>query len=201
MKKNLGTIDRLLRIILAEIFLLAALYWLAYPWVWGAYVLAFCLLFVALIGYSPIYRFRRINTSRNNPSRPIAAIIWFIIFLLPVAGGLGSNWLVKQIFFRDASRLDEVYERILRETAGGQRDQSIRDYKEWLRTFVSFGIKYRYYQPVFVRSDKFFLPSIVEVADITDSISRDVYHGSLQEAHDQLESIAPLVSGFISRNK
>ena len=201
MKKNLGTIDRLLRIILAEIFLLAALYWLAYPWVWVAYVLAFCLFLMALLGYSPIYRFGKINTVGSNPSRPVSAIIWFIIFLLPVGGGLGSNWLVKQIFFRDASRLNEVYERILHETASGRRDQSVKDYKEWLRTFVSFGIKYRYYQPLFVRSDKVFLPSIVEVADITDSISRDVYHGSLQEAHDQLESIAPLVSGFISRNK
>lgn len=201
MKKNLGTIDRLVRVIVAESLVVLGLFWLSSDYATASYILAAIIFLTVLFGYSPSYHWFGIRTTDKNFHRLLNTILWLFIIIVPVAGGFGSNWLTKIIFLRDAERINKTYNQLLQSIKLHEREKSVRGYREWLGDFVSFGTRYHNYQPFFIRYDKFFKPAIEEVADITGGVSRDIYQGSLDRAQEDLESIGPLVSGFLKSGR
>ena len=55
--KNLGTMDRLLRVILAEVCILVAFFWVAEEWQIPLYLIAAVMLFQAATATCGIYRY------------------------------------------------------------------------------------------------------------------------------------------------
>ncbi len=63
--RNIGTLDRLLRIIAAEVCVLAAFFWVSKEWQIVLYLLAAVLLFQAATGVCGFYNLLGWNTCEN----------------------------------------------------------------------------------------------------------------------------------------
>jgi len=55
MEKNMGTIDRSIRIVVALALILAGFYWLGTPWNIIAYIVAAIFIVTSAIGVCPLY--------------------------------------------------------------------------------------------------------------------------------------------------
>ena len=91
--KNLGTMDRLLRVILAEICILVAFFWVTTEWQIPLYLIAGLMLLQAATASCGLYKLLGNNrcpvVRRENKSLKAAMIA--IVLLLAAAGIYGST--------------------------------------------------------------------------------------------------------------
>jgi len=91
--KNLGTVDRLLRVILAELCIIAAFFWAAEEWQIPLYLIAALMLVQAATASCGLYSLLGINRCpvirRENKS--LAAVLVAVALILAAAGIYGST--------------------------------------------------------------------------------------------------------------
>ncbi|MEI8002874.1 MAG: DUF2892 domain-containing protein, partial [Methanothrix sp.] len=109
--KNLGTMDRLLRVILAEICILVAFFWVTEEWQIPLYLIAGVMLLQAGTASCSIYTLLGWNrceiVQRKDKNMMTAFIV--VALLLAVAGSYASAVLTKNIFLEDLGSVNESY--------------------------------------------------------------------------------------------
>ncbi len=109
--KNLGTMDRLLRVILAEICILIAFFWVAVDWQIPLYLIALVMLFQAATGTCGLYNMLGRNScetiKRKDKNLKTAFIV--VALVLATAGSYASIVLTKNIFMDDLGKVNEPY--------------------------------------------------------------------------------------------
>lgn len=88
--KNEGGIDRMVRVIVAEVLLMAGYLWLSGIWQVAAYVVGVIALITAATGFCTAYKILGTNT-RDNGQRPVSWVvksIFAVVFLLIAAVGI-----------------------------------------------------------------------------------------------------------------
>lgn len=88
--KNESGVDRMARIIIAEVLLLSGYLWLSDIWQIGAYVVGAVALITAVTGYCGAYKMVGINTYSENKKSVsgLAKSILVVIFLIIAAIGI-----------------------------------------------------------------------------------------------------------------
>ena len=120
--KNLGTMDRLLRVILAEICILIAFFWVAVDWQIPLYLIALVMLFQAATGTCGLYNMLGWNScetiKRKDKNLKTAFVV--VALVLAVAGSYASIVLTKNIFMDDLGKVNEPYSLALQYSGQGE---------------------------------------------------------------------------------
>jgi hypothetical protein len=129
--KNVTTIDRFIRLVLAVTLFELAFFWLSGVPGLVAYVLAAVMLVTSVWGFCPLYRVLGL-VGQRTPSAPtgLAIRIAFIILLLGVAlgGSYSSYFFTRKIFLEDFSAMNPFYKQTLFLTGKGERDKAVTNY-------------------------------------------------------------------------
>jgi len=201
--KNLGTLDRLLRVFLSEICFLAGFFWLGTEWQIPLYLIAAVLLLQAATGTCGIYSLIGINTCERikRKDKNIITISLVLIIASAAIGGYLSSTMTRDIFLQDFGSIKEPYIAVLSDTSQGIRDQSISDYERLNSSFLAFDEKYRNYRPLAIKSDDRLSDDLVNITVIIRGSKEDVFSGDLSRAHNTLQKIGPMLQGIMRRSR
>jgi hypothetical protein len=193
--RNVGTLDRLLRVILAEVCVLAAFFWLGREWQIVFYLLAAVLLVQAATSVCGFYNFLGWNTCENikRKDKNLLPIVLTAMILVAVAGSYGSAVLTKDIFLDDLSSIKEPYDLTMQYTSQGLRQESIQQFELLESAIAAFQEKYKDYRPPAVKFNNQFTGDVQNLSAIVSGSREDIQKGSLKAAHDNLERAKPLL--------
>lgn len=201
--KNENLLDRLLRIILAEVFIV-----IAYFWVGGAlqivfWVLSLVMIVTAATGFCALYKIFKINTYEKyskKPNKIMLSLIITLVVILPFLGAYYSNFFTRKIFLEDYNRMNNFYKQALFNTGQDKRPESIANYEGLVIEFTQFKNKYENYKPQVIKSDVKFNQDLDGVSNII-LMSRDqMYNGDLPALHKKFEEIRPVFQDILKRN-
>ena len=193
--KNLGTVDRLLRVILAELIILVAFFWVGMEWQIPIYLIAALLLFQAATSTCGLYSLLGWNScelvKRKDWNLMTAAVAAALV--LAVAGSYASIVLTKNIFLEDLEKVKEPYSWALQYSGQGQRQEAVMQYEKLESTFGAFQEKYSKYRPLVVKFDGNFTAELNNISAAIGGSKQDIYQGNLTGAHEELQKAEPLL--------
>jgi len=202
LKKNEGIIDRLMRVIIAEVFFLLAWFWFEGAVQIVFYILGFIMLITAVIGFCGLYKIFGINTNKNNKkTSKVVLVIFAVIFLIiAFAGSYYSDFFTRKIFLEDFNVMNNYYKQTLFNTGKDKRPESIANYDKLISEYASFSNKYSNYHPRVIANDKNFNADLARVSIMIASLKDKVYTGNLKESHTNFEEVRPIFQGILKRN-
>jgi hypothetical protein len=186
--KNLGTIDRLVRVFLAEICIILAFFWMGRAWQMVLYLLAVVMVFQAATGVCGFYNLIGRNTCERikRDDKKLVVVAAVLMIVLAGAGCYASVILTKNILKGDLVSIEEPYNLTLLSTEQDQRKESISHYEMLNTSLGSFNKKYSDYMPFAVMFDEKFQGDMANVSIRVKASKQDIFNGSLSDAHARL---------------
>lgn len=205
MKKyqNEGGIDRLVRVILAEVLLLGGYFWLGGIWQVLAMVIGTIIFVTALTGFCSLYKLLGINTRvpQNKQLPSLVKTTFVIIFLvIAIAGSYYSNFFTKKFFLDDYNRMNNYYKQTLFYTGQSKRAEALSNYNFLVSEYATFSSKYSEYHPYALKSDAQFNNDLIKVDGIISGLKDKINTGDLKSAHLDLEAVRPVFQDILKRN-
>jgi len=119
-----------------------------------------------------------------------------------ITGGAASDLKTanESHFLKDFDLVNDPYKKTLFATGQGQRNDSIKNYKNLTDSLALFQEKYKDHLPAEINSDKQFSEDIMNVSSIVSGVKEDVYSGNLTEAHLKLEAVRQIFQNILIRN-
>lgn len=196
--KNLGTLDRMVRVIIAEACLLAAIFWVGEDLKLALYLAAGVILIPVIKGSCGLYELLGYNSceiiKRNDKSIKTAFVVAAV--LLAVVGGLASAIITKNIFIDDLQRVNESYAMALKSTSEGSENSSMNiDMLE--TTFADFTEKYSRYRPPAIKLDENFTSQANEVSSAISTSREAILRGDSATALDELKRAGPIIQTML----
>ena len=196
--KNLGYLDRIIRVIIAEAFLLLALFWvredLQLPLILATAVILIpvisgsCGLY-ELLGWSSCELIKRKNDGLKT-ALVLAAV------LLAVVGGFASHVYTKSILSEDLEEVNQSYN-IARQSMAKDGINSSPEIDNLESSFAAFAAKYSSYRPLVVRMDGNFSSRIAGISAAISRSKQEVRQGDAASSQRQLEGAGDLISAMI----
>lgn len=201
-KKNEGIIDRLIRLLLAEIFFILAWFWFGGTLQIVFYVLGVMMLATAITGFCGLYKVFGFNTNKINKkiSKVILAIFVVIFLIIAAAGSYYSDFFTRKLFLEDFNVMNNYYKQTLFNTGQDKRLESIVNYDKLALEYASFSEKYSKYHPRVVAKDNNFNSDLAKVSGLIINLKEKVYTGDLKEAHTDFEEVRPIFQDILKRN-
>lgn len=201
-KKNEGILDRLIRVIIAELFLIISIFWIGGVVQIIFYVLSFVMLITSITGFCGLYKIFNIDTSKDSEKPKKVLISGFIILFLvfAIAGSYYSNFFTKKIFLEDFNVMNSYYKQTLFNTGQEKRAESITNYDKLVLEYADFYQKYSKYHPQVFSKDKNFNSDLSRVSGIIIGLKDKVYTGDLKESHINFEEVRPIFQDILKRN-
>jgi hypothetical protein len=201
--QNEGTVDRYIRLIIAELFILGAYFWLGGFFQVVAYVAGGVILFTSLTGFCGVYKVLGVKTI-SDKSKPVSKYskgIFIAIFLvIAIVGSYYSAFFSKKFFLDDYSRMNNYYKQTLFFTGQDKRTEAVSNYDALVVEYAGFLSKYSTYQPYAFKADSNFTSDLKKVSDIISSSKDAVYSGDLNQTHLVFETIRPIFQDILKRN-
>lgn len=200
--KNLGSLDRMIRLIVAEVCLIAALFWAGEELQLPLILAAAVILIPAITGSCGLYELLGWNScemiKRKNDRLKRALVLAAI--LLAVMGSFASHLYTKDILLQDLEEVNETYN-IARQSLIGDDANSPADIDSLERKFAAFAAKYTKYKPLVVRMDGNFSSQIDEIsADIYRS-KQSALQGDAASSRMELEPAGEIIRAMIKENR
>jgi hypothetical protein len=187
--------DRLLRVILAEICLLIAFFWVAADWQIPLYLIALVMLFQAATGTCGLYNMLHWNScetiKRKDKNLKIAFIV--VALVLAVVGSYASAVLTKNIFLEDLGAVSEPYSLALQYSGQNERNGTSEQFSILENAFDSFRMKYSQYQPFVVKFDGNFTSEMDDVSSALSGARSCMNRSDLACAHQELQKAQPIL--------
>jgi len=202
-QRNENTIDRLLRVLVAEVFFLAAYFWFGGVVSIVLYVLGAIMLITAITGFCGLYMLLGINTLQkfSGKTKKITVIIFIILFIaIAIAGIYLSIFFSKKIFLNDFNAMNNYYKQTLFNTGQNKREISIDNYNKLAAEYNKFYDKYTTYHPYDLKKDSKFNQDLTNVLQMITGLKEKVYKGDLKQAHLDFEKIRPVLQDILKRN-
>lgn len=193
--KNLGTVDRLLRVILAELIILVAFFWVGTEWQIPLYLIAALLLFQAATSTCGLYSLLGKNSCElvKRKDRKLMTVAVAAFLVLAVAGSYASIVLTKNIFLEDLEKVKVPYSWALQYSGQGQRQEAAEQYEKLGSVFGAFQEKYSQYRPLAVKFDRNFTAELNNISETISDTKEDIHQGNLTRAHEELQKAEPLL--------
>jgi len=191
--KNLGTTDRLLRVILAEICILVAFFWVTVEWQIPLYLIAGVMLLQAATATCSIYNllgWNRCEIVRRKDKNLMTAFVVSAL-LLAAAGSYGSAVLTKNIFLEDLGIVNESYNQALHSLDQGRSENASMRYKELESAFAAFSKKYNKYKPLTIKFDGNFTIEMNNISAAISASREDILQGNLTQGQEELKKAGP----------
>lgn len=201
-KKNEGTLDRLIRFLLAEVFIILAWFWFGGVIGIILYILSLAMLITSAIGFCGLYKIFGFSTNKNEKklSKIVLSIFAIIFLLIAIGGAYASSFFSKKFFVEDFNSMNNNYKQTLYYTGQDNRAESTANYEKLVSSFSAFQNKYNTYKPVAIRSDLQFNSDLEKVSQLITSSKDEVYNGDLKNLHYKLESIRLSFQEILKRN-
>jgi hypothetical protein len=201
-KKNEGVIDRLIRVILAEVFFLLAWFWFGGIAQIVFYILGFMMLITAIMGFCGLYKVFGIDTNKNNKkiSNVFIGIFIIIFLIIAVAGSYYSNFFTRKLFLEDFNVMNNYYKQTLFNTGQEKRPESITNYDKLVLEYANFSKQYSNYHPRVIANDNNFNSDLAKVSALILNLKEKVYTGNLKESHTDFEEVRPIFQDILKRN-
>jgi len=199
--KNLGTMDRLLRVILAEICILVAFFWATEVWQIPLYLIAGVMLLQAGTASCSVYNllgWNRCDIVRRKDKNIKTAFV-VIVLLLAVVGSFASSFLTKDIFLEDLGSVNESYTVALASTGQEGPGNATVQYEKLESSFTAFQDKYSKYRPMTVKFDGNFTFQMNNISAAIAGSKEDLLQGNLTSAHDELKKVGPIIEKMQDR--
>lgn len=192
--KNLGTLDRMVRVIIAEVCLLAAVFWAGEDLKLALYLAAGVILIPVIKGSCGLYELLGWNSceiiKRNDKSIKTTFVVAAV--LLAAVGGLASAFITKSIFIDDLERVNESLAIALKSTSDGSENSST-NLDELETTFADFRGKYSRYRPPTVNLDDNFLAQANEISEAISASKKYILKGDLSSGQKELKRAEPII--------
>jgi hypothetical protein len=200
--KNLGTIDRLVRVFLAELCILVGFFWTGGAWQIVLYLIAAVMAIQASTGVCGLYNLIGWNTCERIKRKDKNLVTGTVALIVMVAGvgSYGSAIMTKNILIEEISSLEQPCNYTLLYTGLDQRNESISHYEQFNITLTAFDKKYSDYRPLALKYDKQFPGDVQNLSMIVKASKQDIYNGQLSDAHRSLEEAEPIIQGMKIRN-
>jgi len=204
MKQNAGMIDRLVRVSIGSLFLLAGFYWFGGTLQVVSSIVGIVVIITGLVGFCGIYSLLHIsscpmNKSKNNTKKNILILLILTLILLST-GSLASMTITRKKFLEDFNHMNGFYKQTLYLTGQSKREEAIQQYDLLVSSYNEFSHKYSSFRPLVIRYDSRFLHDMTTVQNTIDSIKDDVHSGDLVQTHTTLETIRPIFQEMFKRN-
>jgi hypothetical protein len=192
-KKNLGTVDRLVRAIVAELCILLAFFWAGREWEIPLYLIAVVMLFQAVTGTCGAYRLLGRNSCEmvKRKDKNLVRAFALAAVILAAAGIYASAVLTSNIFQEDLGRVDVAYSSALQSAGAGQRQEAVQQYGRLESAFADFQEKYSAYRPLAVKFDRNFTGKMDNISAAIASANESIILGNLTRGHEMLQRAGP----------
>jgi len=201
--KNEGLVDRLIRLFVAEVFVLGAYFWIGGVWQIVLYVLGTVSLFTSITGFCALYKVFGISTYKpegKSISVYTKLVLVILFVLIATVGSYYSALFTKKFFLDDYSRMNNYYKQTLFFTGQEKRTEAVADYDKLVVEYSIFLSKYTAYHPYVIKSDKQFDNDLKKISEIINSLRDAVYTGDLKQSHTSLEAVRPIFQDILKRN-
>lgn len=199
--KNEGALDRILRVLVAELLYITAFFWLGGVWAVIVYVLASILLFTAITGFCGLYLIFKISTVNEFKfSRGQTIVLVVAMLVVAVVGGYTSDFFTKKFFLEDFNKMNDSYKQTLFYTGQNKRPEALENYNKLVTAYPIFLNKYSNYHPFVFKFDDRFNNDILEVSNLIMALNEQIYTGDLPEVHKKLEFVRPIFQDILKRN-
>ncbi|VVB73026.1 Uncharacterised protein [uncultured archaeon] len=191
--KNLGIMDRLMRVLLAEFCVLVAIFWVAEEWQIPLFLIAGVMLLQAGTASCGVYTLLGWNSCEKvkRKDRNLMAAFIAIALLLAVVGSIASFVMTKNIFLEDVGGLNDSYSLALQYSGQGQRDEAIDSFGNLNSTWRAFEEKYSKYRPMALKFNDNLTIEMNNVSAALASSKEDIYWGNLTLGHEELLTAGP----------
>ncbi|MCX6673922.1 MAG: DUF2892 domain-containing protein [Methanothrix sp.] len=199
--KNLGTFDRLLRVILAEICILVAFFWVTEAWQIPLYLIAGVMLLqagTATCGIYSLLGWKNCEIVRRK-DKNLKTVFVVVALLLAVAGSYASAVLTKSIFLEDLGIVNESYNQALHPLDQGQRDNATMRYGNLESAFAAFSKKYSKYRPLTIKFDGNFTLEMNNISAAISGSKEDILQGNLTRGQEELKKAGPDIKKMLDR--
>jgi hypothetical protein len=199
--KNLGTMDRLLRVILAELCILIAFFWAAEEWQIPLYLIAGVMLLQAATATCGIYTMLGRNSCDiiKRQDKNLMRIFIVTALVLAVVGGFASSVLTKNIFLEDLGGVSDAYTLALQYSGEGNRENATKEFWKLENTFGNFQEKYSKYRPLTIKFDGNFTAQMNNISEAISGSKEDIYQGNLRQGHEELKKAEPTIQKMLER--
>ena len=201
--RNVGPVDRFVRVGIAIGLLIGGFFWLPSAWPYLFYALATLLIGSALVGFCPLYRLLHIR-SAPAAARPLGkvgiTVATVALLVLVVGGSYGSNFFSKKFFLEDYTTMNTSYKQALFFSGQEKREEAIANFAQWETAYGAFAAKYSAYHPYAIKGDAQLNADLSQIAAIMAAAKADIYTGDLHQAHLILEGVRPLFQEIFKRN-
>lgn len=203
MEVNTSFNDRIMRLILAIIFLLVAFFWVSGGLEFLFYFLGTFLLITVFTGTCRIYRFFGISSCKIekievNKNKKYFLII--LVLLLIIFGSYFSIILTNKIFLKDFERFNSPYQQALIYTEQNNHSIAIDYYSVFKINFDYFKEKYSNYRPYSIKSDSQFGYDVIKISMVIGDVDKTIGSSNLTIANEQLKEIDPILKNMLERN-
>lgn len=201
--KNENLLDRLVRVLLSELFFLLAFFWLGSILMYVAYFLSIIMIVTALTGFCGLYKLFGINTNKYSTklSPKILIGIFILLFLLiGIVGSYYSSFFTRKFFLEDYNRMNNYYKQTLFYTGQDKRPEALDNYNKLVSEYAIFNNKYQKYHPYVISKDSQFNSDLTNVSNIILELKEKVNTGDLKIAHTDFEKVRPIFQDILKRN-
>jgi len=199
--KNLGTTDRLVRVIIAEACIIAAFFWAAEN-LQILLVLAAAVMMIPVVkGNCGLYEMLGWSSCEivKRKEKKIKTAFVVTALLLAVVGSLASTVLTKNIFLEDLGRVNESYTLALASTSQGDTKDATMQYEKLESAFAAFQDKYSSYRPLTVKFDGNFTFQMNNISAAISGSKEDILQGNLTYGHETLMNAGPIIEKMRDR--
>ncbi len=201
---NVGTTDRIIRIIIGATFLNAGFFWLTGTAQLVSYIVAVAALLTGLFSYCGLYAVCKTNTCPmkpvKKPSRKTNSMLIIFLIGLLLIEAFASMFITRKKFLENFNEMNGYYKQTLFLTGQLKREEAIVQYNLWQKAYTEFSSTYKTYRPYAIRKDTQFSADLKNVSEILTSSQTGVYTGDLAETHKKLESVRPIFQDMFKRN-
>lgn len=201
--KNENALDRLIRVLLAEIFFIFAYFWLSSFFAYFLYTLSAVMIITALTGFCGLYKVLGIDTTKYKLilSFKILMSIFVILFLIiGVVGIYSSIFFTKKFFLEDYNKMNNYYKQTLYYTGQEKRIEAVDSYTMLVSEYVVFNNKYQKYHPYSVARDRNLNSDLSSAANVIFGLKEKLNTGDLKLVHKELEQVRPIFQDILKRN-
>jgi len=201
-QRNEGILDRLIRVVLAEIFFLLAWFWFGGIAQIVLYILGFMMVVTVASGFCGLYKLIGFNTNKKDKKISKVLIAFFAVIFLAVAlaGSYYSSFFTRKLFLEDYNVMNNYYKQTLFNTGQEKRAESITNYDNLVLEYAKFSKKYSNYHPRIIANDKNFNSDLAKVSALIINLKDKVYTGDLKESHTNFEEVRPIFQDILKRN-
>lgn len=201
--KNVGILDRVIRLFLSVVFFLFAFFWTYGVFQITLYVLAFAMLVTSLFRFCGLYTIFKVNTCPGNEKKisKIATVFSAVaLIIVVIVGSYYSTFFTKKFFLEDYNRMNQHYKQTLFFTGQNNRTEAVNNYTYLVKEYSIFYQKYSRYHPYVIKGDTKFNSDITTVKNLITSLKNNIGTGDLLAVHKELEVIRPVFQDILKRN-